>query len=166
MTGTRHGLRRMVANRLVSVYGASPARHFDGKAGQPSQSESSRLPRTGNPDQGGKGIRPDRAAVIRAIQAAGTTSFASVADVLNERGIKSARGGKWHVSSVANVLAGRQANLAIAFFIDAKNSDTSPRSLQFCWPAWRSPAPAAQEPIASRRRAGAFLVVQKRNRVA
>ena len=105
----------MVANRLVSVYGASPARHFDGKARQPSQSESSRLQRTGNPDQSGKRICPDRAAVIRAIQAAGTTSFASVADVLNERGIKSARGGKWHLSSVANVLAGRQASLAIAF---------------------------------------------------
>ncbi len=43
--------------------------------------------------------------VIRAIQAAGTTSFASIADVLNERGIKSARGSKWHVSSVANVLS-------------------------------------------------------------
>ncbi len=43
--------------------------------------------------------------VIRAIRAAGTTSFASIADVLNERGIKSARGGKWHVSSVANVLS-------------------------------------------------------------
>ena len=43
--------------------------------------------------------------VIRAIQAAGTTSFASIADVLNERGIKSVRGGKWHVSSVANVLS-------------------------------------------------------------
>ena len=43
--------------------------------------------------------------VIRAIQAAGTTSFASIADVLNERSIKSARGGKWHVSSVANVLS-------------------------------------------------------------
>ena len=42
--------------------------------------------------------------VIRAIQAAGTTGFASIADVLNERGIKSARGGKWHVSSVANLL--------------------------------------------------------------
>jgi len=43
--------------------------------------------------------------VIRAIRAAGTTSFASIADVLNERGIQSARGGKWHVSSVANVLS-------------------------------------------------------------
>jgi DNA invertase Pin-like site-specific DNA recombinase len=42
--------------------------------------------------------------VIRAIQAAGTTSFASIAGVLNARGVKSARGGKWHVSSVANVL--------------------------------------------------------------
>ncbi len=43
--------------------------------------------------------------VIRAIQAAGTTSFASIAGALNERGVKSARGGKWHVSAVANVLS-------------------------------------------------------------
>ncbi|UEM10904.1 recombinase family protein [Bradyrhizobium barranii subsp. barranii] len=33
------------------------------------------------------------------------TSFASIASALNERGVKSARGGKWHVSSVANVLS-------------------------------------------------------------
>jgi hypothetical protein len=33
-----------------------------------------------------------------------SASFASIADVLNGRGIKSARGGKCHVSSVANVL--------------------------------------------------------------
>ena len=42
--------------------------------------------------------------VIRAIQAEGTTSFASIASVLNAHGVKSARGGKWHGSSVANVL--------------------------------------------------------------
>jgi hypothetical protein len=63
------------------------------------------------PEDGQSQVRPaDEFAqtvllVIRAIQAAGTTSFASIADVLNERGIKSARGGKWHVSSVANVLS-------------------------------------------------------------
>jgi hypothetical protein len=38
----------------------------------------------------------------------GGRDFASIADVLNERGIKSARGGKWHVSSVANVLSRTQ----------------------------------------------------------
>ena len=48
-----------------------------------------------------KGILP----VIRAIQAAGSMSFASIASALNDRGVKSARGGRWHVSSVANVLA-------------------------------------------------------------
>jgi DNA invertase Pin-like site-specific DNA recombinase len=48
-----------------------------------------------------QGILP----VIRAIQAGGNTSFASVAGALNDRGVKSARGGKWHVSSVANVLS-------------------------------------------------------------
>jgi DNA invertase Pin-like site-specific DNA recombinase len=43
--------------------------------------------------------------VIRAIQAEGDMSFASIAKALNDRGVKSARGGRWHVSSVANVVA-------------------------------------------------------------
>jgi DNA invertase Pin-like site-specific DNA recombinase len=43
--------------------------------------------------------------MIRAIQASGAASFAAIADELNERGVKSARGRRWHVSSVANVLA-------------------------------------------------------------
>jgi len=48
--------------------------------------------------------------VIRAIQAAGDMSFASIASALNDRGVKSARGAKWHVSSVANVL--RRADIS------------------------------------------------------
>jgi len=52
-------------------------------------------------DEFAQGVLP----VIRAIQAAGATSFASIANRLNEHGIESARGGKWHISSVANVLS-------------------------------------------------------------
>jgi DNA invertase Pin-like site-specific DNA recombinase len=43
--------------------------------------------------------------VIRAIRSEEPLSLASMADALNRRGIRSARGGKWHVSSVANLLA-------------------------------------------------------------
>lgn len=43
--------------------------------------------------------------IIRAVQAGGAVTLASIVSALNERGIKSSRGGKWHVSSVANVLS-------------------------------------------------------------
>ena len=55
-------------------------------------------------DEFAKSILP----VIQAVRAAGAQTLASIAIGLNERGIKSSRGGKWHVSSVLNVL-GRAA---------------------------------------------------------
>jgi DNA invertase Pin-like site-specific DNA recombinase len=43
--------------------------------------------------------------VIRSILAHGPVGMVSIAEQLNQRGIRTARGGSWHVSSVANVLA-------------------------------------------------------------
>ena len=51
--------------------------------------------------------------IVRAIQATGVTTLADLADALNVRGIRSARGGKWHVSAVQNLLA-RSAAVATA----------------------------------------------------
>lgn len=48
--------------------------------------------------------------VIQAIRATGALTLASMATELNRRGIRSARGGKWHRSSVANLL--HRTNLA------------------------------------------------------
>jgi DNA invertase Pin-like site-specific DNA recombinase len=56
-------------------------------------------------DEFAKSVLP----IIQAVRAAGAQTLASIATGLNERGIKSSRGGKWHVSSVANVL-GRTAS--------------------------------------------------------
>src|SRR6266436_15498 len=42
--------------------------------------------------------------VVQAIRATGALTLASMATELNGRGIRSARGGKWHRSSVANLL--------------------------------------------------------------
>jgi DNA invertase Pin-like site-specific DNA recombinase len=42
--------------------------------------------------------------VLRAIRTTGALTLASMAMELNRRGIRSARGGKWHPSSVANLL--------------------------------------------------------------
>jgi hypothetical protein len=42
--------------------------------------------------------------VIRSILAQGRVGMVAIAEQLNQRGIRTARGGNWHVSSVANVL--------------------------------------------------------------
>jgi hypothetical protein len=42
--------------------------------------------------------------IIRQIQESGVTTGRGIADILNARGIPTARGGRWHDSSVRNVL--------------------------------------------------------------
>jgi len=43
--------------------------------------------------------------VIEAIRRSGVATLVGIADALNARGLRSARGGKWHVSGVQSVLA-------------------------------------------------------------
>jgi DNA invertase Pin-like site-specific DNA recombinase len=43
--------------------------------------------------------------VIRSIRSAGVNGMASIAKALNDRGVRTARGGRWHVSTVRNLLA-------------------------------------------------------------
>ncbi len=43
--------------------------------------------------------------IVRQIQAAGITGFRAIALALNERGVRTARGGDWHDSTVRNLLA-------------------------------------------------------------
>jgi DNA invertase Pin-like site-specific DNA recombinase len=43
--------------------------------------------------------------VIDAIRSTGANTLEAISGALNQRGIRSARGGKWHVSSVRNLLA-------------------------------------------------------------
>jgi DNA invertase Pin-like site-specific DNA recombinase len=47
----------------------------------------------------------DLADVLEDVKACGHTTLAAIADELNRRGIKTARGGMWHPSSVANLRA-------------------------------------------------------------
>jgi DNA invertase Pin-like site-specific DNA recombinase len=49
---------------------------------------------------------------IAAIRTSGITTLAGIADALNARGIRSARGGHWRISSVQNLLA-RSANAGL-----------------------------------------------------
>ena len=43
--------------------------------------------------------------VVQAIRNTGVTTLRAISAALNQRGIRSARGGQWHPSSVANLLA-------------------------------------------------------------
>jgi DNA invertase Pin-like site-specific DNA recombinase len=43
--------------------------------------------------------------IVEAVRNSGARSLASIADALNSRGIRTARGGRWHVSTVQNLLA-------------------------------------------------------------
>jgi hypothetical protein len=43
--------------------------------------------------------------VIRTILSQGSVGMVSIAEQLNQRGIRTSRGGSWHASSVVNVLA-------------------------------------------------------------
>ena len=42
--------------------------------------------------------------IVRQLQGAGVTKLADIAEALNVRGVKTARGGQWHASSVRNVI--------------------------------------------------------------
>ena len=43
--------------------------------------------------------------VVRDLRAAGVTATRAIAEALNARGIRTARGGEWHHSTVRNLLA-------------------------------------------------------------
>ncbi len=71
--------------------------------------------RTNLPDAQAKGVAANRQAadafaanvlpIVRQIQAAGVTTFRAIAKALNDRGVRTARRGDWHDSTVRNLLA-------------------------------------------------------------
>ena len=70
--------------------------------------------RTNLPEASAKGAAANRAAadafaanvrpMIEALRASGVTSFAGLATALNERNVRTARGARWHATSVRNLL--------------------------------------------------------------
>ncbi len=42
--------------------------------------------------------------IVSSLQAAGVTDLRGLAGALNDRGVRTARGGRWHVSNVRNLL--------------------------------------------------------------
>ena len=71
--------------------------------------------RTNLPDAQAKGVATNRKAadafaanvlpIVRQIQGTGATTHRAIAAALNDRGVRTARGGVWHDSTVRNLLA-------------------------------------------------------------
>jgi Recombinase len=71
--------------------------------------------RTNLPEAQARGVAANREAadafaanvlpIVREIQATGATTFRAIASALNDRGVRTARGGAWHDSTVRNLLA-------------------------------------------------------------
>src|SRR4051794_19006143 len=94
--------RRLIAERTKAALAAKKA--AGARLGNPSN-----LTQAGNigraalidaADEFASGLRP----VFQTIRADGAVTLASIAVELNRRGIRSARGGQWHRSSVRNLL--------------------------------------------------------------
>jgi DNA invertase Pin-like site-specific DNA recombinase len=93
--------RAWISNRTKSALAAAKARGVAlGGPNLPEAREIAVAKIKANADQHAANVLP----VIREAQRAGATSLQAIADVLNARGITTARGGRWYASTVKNVL--------------------------------------------------------------
>jgi DNA invertase Pin-like site-specific DNA recombinase len=102
--------RRLISERTRAALAAKRAN--GAKLGNPSIVAAGSLGRSAQTtaaDEFVTGLLP----VVEAIRSTGSTTLEAITAALNQRGIRSARGGKWHVSSVSNLL-GRAQKFAAA----------------------------------------------------
>ncbi len=98
--------RAMISTRTKAALAAAKARGV--ALGNPKLSKARKsavAPIKALADQHAANVLP----VIREIRRAGATSLHQIADALNARGIPTARGGRWHSSTVNNIV-GRRAS--------------------------------------------------------
>ncbi|MGH6924609.1 MAG: recombinase family protein [Propylenella sp.] len=100
--------RRMIAERTRSALAQRKAQ--GARLGNPRNApEAAALGRTVQTEEAER-FAANVLPVVRSIQAAGITGMAAIAVALNDRGIRTARGGRWYVSTVRNLLVrSRQA---------------------------------------------------------
>jgi DNA invertase Pin-like site-specific DNA recombinase len=95
--------RRLISERTKTALGVKRAQGV--KLGNPrnirAAGEVGRKALVSAADQFARDILP----AVNAIRNAGTTSLQGISAALNKQGIRTARGKRWHVSSVANLLA-------------------------------------------------------------
>jgi hypothetical protein len=91
-------------NKVSNNSGRSPATPNGVRLGSPKIEivrEAAEAAIRAEADQRAQNVRP----VIDAIRAAGVVKVRDIAAALNARGIATARGGRWHPSTVQNILA-------------------------------------------------------------
>jgi hypothetical protein len=101
--------RRLIAERTKAAMAAKKA--AGANLGNPKQSGPCRLARKSSAGPRGHEFASSLVPVVNAIRASGARTLASMAIELNRRGVRSAQGGEWHASSVANLI-GRTNSLA------------------------------------------------------
>jgi DNA invertase Pin-like site-specific DNA recombinase len=93
--------RAVIAKRTKDALAAAKARGVTlGGPRLPEAREIALATIKAHADQHAANVLP----IIREAQRAGATSLRDIAEVLNARGIATARGGRWHATSVKNVL--------------------------------------------------------------
>jgi DNA invertase Pin-like site-specific DNA recombinase len=94
--------RRKISKRTKDALAAKKA--AGGKLGNAATlvqaSKHGRQAQAEEADRFAENIRP----IIAAIQATGATELRGIAEALNARGVRTARGGSWHAVTVANIL--------------------------------------------------------------
>jgi DNA invertase Pin-like site-specific DNA recombinase len=99
--------RRLISERTKTALGVKRAQGV--KLGNPRNirkaGEIGRQALVSGAEQFARDILP----AVNAIRSAGTTSLQGISAALNKQGIRTARGKRWHVSSVANLLARAKA---------------------------------------------------------
>jgi DNA invertase Pin-like site-specific DNA recombinase len=102
--------RTLISQRTRAALAAKKARGepLGNRTNPMEAAATARAAQTANADAFAMNVLP----VIDAITAAGKTTLANIADELNRRGVRTARGGQWYASSVRNLLARRPASLA------------------------------------------------------
>ncbi|WP_336979703.1 recombinase family protein [Altererythrobacter fulvus] len=114
MAAVAQAERKAISRRTIEALAAAKARGT--RLGNPNGAAALRRAAKGNVaaieavKAGAAERATDLAPVIADIQAAGATSLQAIASELNVRGIVTPRGGKWHPSSVRNLLARLGAN--------------------------------------------------------
>ena len=94
--------RALISTRTKAALAAKKA--AGAKLGNPRAAEAAAKAHAANraaADQFAANVLP----IVRAIQASGLTTLREIADALNARGVRTARGGQWHSSTVHNLLA-------------------------------------------------------------
>jgi DNA invertase Pin-like site-specific DNA recombinase len=93
--------RALISARTKEALARKKAQGF--KLGNPRAVEAAKLGsaalRAGG-DQLAANVRP----IIESLQAAGITGDKALAEALNARGVRTARGGQWHGATVGNIL--------------------------------------------------------------